>query len=213
MPSLLPHIGANVRLRAFSSIPPARGAARNGALPTAGRLACKWNVFADLFAVAEKLIADKVTEPAKLAMMRNGGLLAAYIVHRPELGGVSSSSSCRCSIRRAAARPCRIRASSRHLPGDYADPADAVLGKVTYSYSPYHNIRSDTGGLSRRVPDLRREGHGLPAVPWPQVHRCIERRDHVGPPGACGPKREGRGARTHRCGNGTTQYHAEWPLS
>jgi prolyl oligopeptidase len=113
----------------------------------AGRLACKWNVFADLFAVAEQLIADKVTEPAKFAMMggSNGGLLAGVaIVHRPDLWKVVVPIVPLFDMMEPLPDLPQFAPVRAIFLEDYGDPTDPVLGKVTYSYSPYHNIRGNT---------------------------------------------------------------------
>jgi len=110
----------------------------------AGRLACKWNVFLDLFAVAEQVIADGVTRPDRFAMTgaSNGGLLAgAAIAHRPDLW-------------RAVVPVVPIFDQMEPLPldpqfdpvraiffEDYGDPSHPTMSKVLYSYSPYHNVR------------------------------------------------------------------------
>ena len=112
-----------------------------------GRLACKWNTFADLFAVAEKVIADGITTPARFAMTgaSNGGLLAgAAIAHRPELW-------------RAVVPVVPLFDQLEPLPPDpkfdavraiffedYGQPSHPVMSKVLLSYSPYHNVRQAT---------------------------------------------------------------------
>ncbi|MFO1268588.1 MAG: prolyl oligopeptidase family serine peptidase [Rubrivivax sp.] len=148
MPSPLSHITPFVRSGGIFIHSNLRGGGEYGKhWHEAGRLACKWNVFADLFAVAEKLIADKVTEPAKLAMMggSNGGLLAGVaIVHRPELWRVVVPIVPLFDMMEPLPDLPHFAPVRAIFLEDYGDPKDAVLGKVTYSYSPYHNIRSDT---------------------------------------------------------------------
>jgi prolyl oligopeptidase len=108
------------------------------------RFGCKWNSYLDLFAISEAVIADGITSADRLAMTgaSNGGLLAgAAIVHRPDLY-------------RAVVPDVPIFDMMEPLPytpelepiraifwQDYGDPRDAVMSKVIYSYSPYHNVR------------------------------------------------------------------------
>lgn len=110
----------------------------------AGRLACKWNVFLDLFAVTETLIADGVTRPDLLAMTgaSNGGLLAGVaIAHRPDLW-------------RVVAPVVPVFDQLEPLPGgpelepvraifyeDYGHPRHPAMSRVLHSYSPYHSVR------------------------------------------------------------------------
>ena len=105
----------------------------------AGRLACKWNVFLDLFAVAEQVIADGVTRPDRFAMMggSNGGLLAgAAIVHRAVVPVVPIFDQMEPLPLDPQYDPVRSIFFE-----DYGDPAHPAMSKVLYSYSPYHNVR------------------------------------------------------------------------
>jgi prolyl oligopeptidase len=110
-----------------------------------GRLACRWNAFLDLFAIAQHAIADRLTEPSKLAMTgaSNGGLLAGVaLVHRPDLF-------------RAVVPVVPLFDQLEPFPPDpaldpvraifyedYGDPRDPVMSKVLHSYSPYHNVQT-----------------------------------------------------------------------
>ncbi len=111
----------------------------------AGRLACKWNTFLDLFAVAEELIAQKVTTSNQLAMtgMSNGGLLAgAAIAHRPDLfRAVVPLMPLLDQMEPLPADPTFDPVLAVFLQ-DYGDPTHPVMSKVLYSYSPYHNIKA-----------------------------------------------------------------------
>ncbi len=110
----------------------------------AGRLACKWNTFLDLFAVAEHLISQKVATSDRLAMVgaSNGGLLAgAAIVHRPDLFRVVVPIvPILDQMEPLPTDPAfdPIRAIFRQ---DYGDPSHPEMSKILFSYSPYHNIK------------------------------------------------------------------------
>jgi prolyl oligopeptidase len=110
-----------------------------------GRLACKWNVFLDLFAVAEQVIADRVTVADRLAMtgLSNGGLLAgAAIVHRPDLWRVVVPVVPLLDMMEAIPEGPEFAVARSVFAEDYGDPADPVFGRLIHSYSPYHNIRN-----------------------------------------------------------------------
>jgi len=113
----------------------------------AGRLASKWNTFADLFAVAEQAVADGLTTPAQFAMMggSNGGLLAGCaIVHRPDLWRVVVPVVPIFDMMQPLPLEHEFDAVRAIFFEDYGDPADALMSKVIYSYSPYHNVRPGT---------------------------------------------------------------------
>ena len=113
-----------------------------------GRLAAKWNVFADLFAVAEAVIAAGLTSPDRLAMMggSNGGLLAgAAIVHRPDLWRVVVASVPIFDLMEPFPLDAAdVEAARAIFLEDYGSPSDTVMSKVLYSYSPYHNVKAGT---------------------------------------------------------------------
>jgi prolyl oligopeptidase len=144
MPTFLAHLAPFVQAGGVLILCNLRGGAEYGKhWHEAGRLACKWNVFLDLFAVAEQVIADGITQPEIFAMSgaSNGGLLAgAAIAHRPDLW-------------RAVVPVVPIFDQLEPLPPDpqfdpvrsiffedYGDPQHPVMSKVLYSYSPYHNV-------------------------------------------------------------------------
>jgi prolyl oligopeptidase len=112
-----------------------------------GRLAAKWNVFADLFAVAESVIAAGLTRPERLAMMggSNGGLLAgAAIAHRPDLWRVVVATVPIFDQMEPLPLAAEFDAARAIFLEDYGSPADPLMSKVLYSYSPYHNVRKGT---------------------------------------------------------------------
>jgi prolyl oligopeptidase len=125
-----------------------RGGAEYGkAWHESGRLACKWNVFADLFAIADQVIAEGITEPKKFAMMggSNGGLLAgAAIVHRPDLWRVVVPVVPIFDQMEPLPRDPEFDPVRAIFLEDYGDPEHPVLGKVLFSYSPYHNVQAGT---------------------------------------------------------------------
>jgi prolyl oligopeptidase len=145
MPTFLGHVGPFVEAGGVFVHANLRGGAEYGKQwHEMGRLACKWNVFLDLFAVAEQLIADRVTHSDRLAMtgLSNGGLLAgAAIVHRPDLWRAVVPVVPLLDMMEAIPPDPDYAMARSVFAEDYGDPADPVLGKVIFSYSPYHNIK------------------------------------------------------------------------
>ncbi|MFI7707317.1 prolyl oligopeptidase family serine peptidase [Nonomuraea sp. NPDC049480] len=108
-----------------------------------GRLHRKQNSFDDLYAVAERLIADGVTVPERLAFQgtSNGGLLAGVAVtQRPELWRAVVCGAPKLDLMRVDRDPVGTAATLLEY-GNPNDPADAP---VLMAYSPYHNVRPGT---------------------------------------------------------------------
>jgi prolyl oligopeptidase len=108
----------------------------------AGMLSNKQNVFDDVIACAEQLIAEGITSPDKLAIMggSNGGLLvAAAVTQRPELFRVGLSLVPLTDMLRYH----RYRIGKLWVP-EYGTSDDADQFKFLYAYSPYHRVRDAT---------------------------------------------------------------------
>ena len=117
-----------------------RGGAEYGeAWHEAGMLGKKQNVFDDFIAVAEYLIREQITSPAKLAISgrSNGGLLtSAVVTQRPELfravvSGVPLTDMIRYH---------KFRIAQLWIP-EYGSSDDAAAFKWLYAYSPYHRVK------------------------------------------------------------------------
>jgi prolyl oligopeptidase len=120
-----------------------RGGAEYGeAWHRAGMLEKKQNVFDDFIAVAEHLVNEKITSPARLGVMggSNGGLLVGAVVNqRPDLF--------------AAALPAvgvmdMLRyerfTGGRFWVGEYGSAQNAEQFPFLFRYSPVQNIRPGT---------------------------------------------------------------------
>lgn len=106
----------------------------------AGRLSNKQNTFDDLYAVAEDLIKNRISDPSQLAFqgLSNGGLLAgAAIVQRPDLWKAVVPGVPMFDMM-TPAPTAAIRAYTEADYGNSDNPDDA---EVIFRYSPYHNIR------------------------------------------------------------------------
>jgi len=125
-----------------------------------GRLANKQNGYADLYAIAETLIADGVSTPDRLAVTggSNGGLMAGVAVtQRPELW--------------AAAIPrvpfldiiggCRDGYGNWVVRAEFGDPDDPAEVRRMAGFSPYHLVEDgvaypavflDSGDTDPRCP-------------------------------------------------------------
>jgi prolyl oligopeptidase len=108
----------------------------------AGQLEKKQNVFDDFIAVAEDLIADKVTRADKLAIhgRSNGGLLvAAAVTQRPELFRAAVSGVPLTDMIRYQ----HFLIAKLWIP-EFGSADDAQQFKWLWAYSPYHRVRPGT---------------------------------------------------------------------
>lgn len=107
----------------------------------AGKRGNRQNCFDDFIAAAEYLIANGYTNPSKLAIRgaSNGGLLTAVCLNqRPDLFGAAMVEVAVLDMLRFP-----LFTGGRFWMGEYGNPQDPEDFKVLYSYSPYHNVRSD----------------------------------------------------------------------
>lgn len=116
-----------------------RGGAEYGeAWHRAGMRDKKQNVFDDLYAILEKLAADKVTRADRIALRggSNGGLLvgAAY-TQRPELFRVAL-----CGVPLLDMVRYHLFGSGRTWIEEYGSAEDAHDFGVLRAYSPYHHV-------------------------------------------------------------------------
>ncbi len=105
----------------------------------AGTKLKKQNVFDDFIAAAEWLIANKYTQPAKLAVSggSNGGLLVGAVLNqRPELFGAALPAVGVMDMLRF-----HKFTIGRAWISDYGSADNAEEFKAIYAYSPIHNIR------------------------------------------------------------------------
>jgi prolyl oligopeptidase len=108
----------------------------------AGRLGKKQNVYDDFYACAEFLIADKITNPARLACNggSNGGLLVGVaITQRPELWGAAV-----CEVPLLDMLRYQNFSIARYWVPEYGSAEDPVQFNYLLAYSPYHNVKPGT---------------------------------------------------------------------
>ena len=122
------------------ALPNLRGGAEYGEeWHKAGTKLQKQNVFDDFIGAAEWLIANKYTQPKKIAIQgaSNGGLLVgAVMTQRPELFGAALPQVGVMDMLRF-----NQFTAGRFWTDDYGSSANADEFKALYAYSPYHNLR------------------------------------------------------------------------
>ena len=105
----------------------------------AGRLEKKQNVYDDMIAAAEKLIADKYTNPNRLAARggSNGGLLmGAMMTQRPDL-----FRAVHCAVPLLDMLRYHNFSIARLWIPEYGDPDKPEHFKFIYPISPYHHVK------------------------------------------------------------------------
>lgn len=108
----------------------------------AGLKTRRQNIFNDFQAVAEDLIAGKITSPRRLGIMggSNGGLLmGVQLIQRPDLWNAVVIQVPLLDMLRYT----RLPAGASWI-GEYGDPDDPVEGAFLKSISPYHNLKAGT---------------------------------------------------------------------
>jgi prolyl oligopeptidase len=108
----------------------------------AGTKLQKQNVFDDFIGAAEWLIANRYTQPQKLAIQggSNGGLLVgAVMAQRPELFGAALPAVGVMDMLRF-----HQFTAGRFWTDDYGSADDPEEFKALHAYSPYHNLRAGT---------------------------------------------------------------------
>lgn len=104
----------------------------------AGQLARKQNVFDDMIAAAEKLIADKYTRAQRLGLRggSNGGLLiGALLVQRPDLFNAAL-----CAVPLLDMLRYHQFSIARLWIPEYGSAEDPGQFKYIHAYSPYHHV-------------------------------------------------------------------------
>ncbi len=107
-----------------------------------GMLGKKQNVFDDMIAAAEWLIASGYTKPARLGVRggSNGGLLmGAMTTQRPDLFGAVI-----CGVPLLDMVRYHLFGSGKTWISEYGSAEDAEQFKALYAYSPYHHVKAGT---------------------------------------------------------------------
>jgi prolyl oligopeptidase len=107
----------------------------------AGLKTQRQRIYDDFIAIAEKLIADKITTPRHLGIEggSNGGLLmGVMLTQRPDL---FNAVICQVPLLDML-RYDKLLAGASWV-GEYGSPADPAEGAFLKSISPYHNVKAD----------------------------------------------------------------------
>jgi prolyl oligopeptidase len=126
-----------------------------------GRLQHKQNSFNDVYAIAEDVIARRITTAAQLGVIggSNGGVMAATVaVQRPDLFRAIIS---QVPITDALGRARDAVTMAATL--DYGDPSDPEMSEVLLAWSPYQNVKDGTAYPSLLLDAGKNDGR---CPPW-----------------------------------------------
>jgi prolyl oligopeptidase len=143
LPSFSPEIGVWLERGGIYAVANIRGGNEFGeAWHRAGELDRKQNSFDDFIAAAEWLVANKYTNPRRLAIqgLSNGGLLVtACITQRPDLFAAAIG-------RYPLIDMIRYERFSiaRWWTTEYGSVNDPAQFRTLYAYSPYHHVKKGT---------------------------------------------------------------------
>lgn len=159
------------------AMPNLRGGGEYGeAWHKAGMLLQKQNVFDDMIAAAEYLIAEGYTSSSKMAIAggSNGGLLVGACVNqRPELFSVAFPAVGVMDMLRYH----KFTVGWGWVP-EYGSSEDSIHFKNLLSYSPYHNLRPGTKYPSTMVTTADHDDRVVPAHSF--KYAAMLQRCHVG---------------------------------
>jgi len=142
-PAFSPSRIAWVEMGGIFAVANLRGGGEYGdAWHKAGTKLQKQNVFNDFISAAEWLVAEKYTNPKKLAIQggSNGGLLVgACMAQRPDLYG-----ACLPAVGVMDMLRFHKFTAGRFWVDDYGSADNSGEFKALYAYSPYHNLKKGT---------------------------------------------------------------------
>ena len=143
----------------------------------AAQLHQKMKSYEDFAAIAEDLIARKITSPKHLGIKggSNGGLLTgASMVLRPELYGAVISQVPLLDMQRY-----HTLLAGASWMAEYGDPAKAEDWNVIKSYSPYHNVKAGVKYPTAFFYTSTRDDRVHPAHARKMVARMLEQKHPV----------------------------------
>jgi len=143
----------------------------------AAQLNQKMKSYEDFAAIAEDLIARKITSPKHLGIKggSNGGLLTgASMVLRPELYGAVISQVPLLDMQRY-----HTLLAGASWMAEYGDPTKAADWNVIKSYSPYHNVKAGVKYPTAFFYTSTRDDRVHPAHARKMVARMLEQKHPV----------------------------------
>lgn len=134
-------------------------------------------VYDDFFAVAEKLISDKVTSPKKLAIQggSNGGLLMGVaFTQRPDLFNAVV-----CQVPLLDMLQYHKLSAGASWVDEYGDPEDPRMRDIISRYSPYQNVSADKSYPEVFFMTSTKDDRVHPSHARKMVHKMQEQGHHV----------------------------------